>query len=203
MIVFSSIRLARCVRLTRCMAPALALAALALPACKPAAGAAEPVSTANEPVDLPPALARQAPYDERVPGEDAAAPADDGAQRLAPRVRVRHGTIERAALDAVLDRGPGAFLGGLELKPHFRDRRFTGWEIVRIRHGERRIGDADLQPGDVVTMINDRIIVRPRHLQALWVELRAADAIVVQARRDGQPFELRFDVIDTPGAPAP
>lgn len=187
-------------------APALVLAAaVALPACKPAGGASEPVSAADEPpaLDLPPALESRAPDHERAPDQAATAPDADAAVPLAPREKIRHGTIERAALDAVLDRGPGAFLGGLELKPHFRDRRFTGWVIVRIRDDQGRLGNADLQPGDIVMLINGRIILRPRHLQALWVELRAADAIVVHAQRDGQPFELRFDVIDTPGVPAP
>jgi type II secretory pathway component PulC len=116
---------------------------------------------------------------------------------------VRRGTIERAVLDAVLDRGPGSFLGGFELAPHFRGQRFAGWAIVRFLESGRALRSVDLRPGDVVMTVNGYTIARPRHLQELWLELRMSQAIVVQAERAGQPFELRFDVIDSPAPPAP
>lgn len=143
---------------------------------------------------------------------DASAPADGDTSRpvasaspapAALPAGLRRGTIARAALDAVLDRGPGSFLGGFELAPHFRGERFAGWAIVRFLESGRSLGSVDLRPGDVVMTVNGYTIARPRHLQELWLALRISQAIVVEAERAGQPFELRFDVIDSPGTPAP
>ena len=177
---------------------ALALAARALPGCKPAVRPAAP--TAVDDIDLPPALASKPEAEESPAPEVEPAPSEP---KLAPREFTRRGTIDRAALDAVLDRGPGVFLGGFELAPHFRDQRFAGWAIVRFLDSGTYFGHVDLRPGDVVMTVNGHTVARPRNLQELWLDLRLAESIVVQAERDGQPFELRFDVIDAPGPSAP
>ncbi|HWN69299.1 MAG TPA: hypothetical protein VNM90_16780 [Haliangium sp.] len=177
---------------------ALVLAASALPGCKPAVPPASP--TAVDDIDLPPARASEQAREESAPPEAAPSPREPAP---APRAISRRGTIDRAALDAVLDRGPGVFLGGFELTPHFRDQRFAGWAIVRFLDSGTYFGNVDLQPGDVVMTVNGHTVARPRNLQELWLDLRLAEAIVVQAERDGQPFELRFDVIDESAPSAP
>jgi S1-C subfamily serine protease len=154
---------------------------------------------AMDDIDVPPA---------RAPEPTPAASMADTAPRAhepapAPRAFMRRGTIDRALLDAVLDRGPGLFLGRFELAPHFRDQRFAGWSIVRFLDSGTYFGGVDLQPGDVVMKVNGHAVARPRNLQELWLQLRLAKAIVVQAERDGHPFELRFDVIDAPGPSGP
>jgi hypothetical protein len=176
----------------------LALAVSALPGCKPAVRPTAPAAVDD--IDLPPALAPE-PASERSMTPDAEPPAREPVP--APRSIMRRGTIERAALDAVLDRGPGVFLGRFELTPHFRGQRFAGWSIVRFLDSGTYFAGVDLQPGDVVMTVNGHTVARPRNLQELWLELRLAEAIVVQAERDGERFELRFDVIDTPGPTAP
>jgi type II secretory pathway component PulC len=180
------------------VACALALAASALPGCKPAVRPAAP--TAVDDIDLPPALASRPAAEEPVAPATAPAPREPAP---APREITRRGTIERAALDAVLDRGPGVFLGGFELAPHFREQRFAGWSIVRFLDSGTYFGSIDLRPGDVVMTVNGHTVARPRNLQELWLDLRMAESIVVRAERDGQPFELRFDVIDAAGPSAP
>jgi S1-C subfamily serine protease len=183
----------------------LVIASVVAPACKPAARSTAP-APAND-LDLPPALASSSPDtdDATAPeGGDTARPV--GATSQAPATLPagsRRGTIERTTLDAVLDRGPGSFLGGFEVAPHFRSQRFAGWAIVRFLESGRVLSSVDLRPGDVVMTVNGYTIARPRHLQELWLELRISQAIVVKAEREGQPFELRFDVIDSPGTPAP
>lgn len=182
---------------------ALLLIASVAPACKPAARSTAPAPA--EDLDLPPALASGAP-DTDAPAPDSDDARGAGASSPAPAALPagsRRGTIDRAALDAVLDRGPGTFLGAFELTPHFRGQRFAGWAIVRFLESGQFLSSVDLRPGDVVMKVNGYTIARPRHLQELWLELRISQAIVVQAEREGQPFELRFDVIDSPGAPAP
>jgi hypothetical protein len=176
----------------------LALATSALPSCKPAVRPAAP--TAVDDMDLPPALASEPAREESMTPDTEPSPQEPAP---APRAIARRGTIDRAALDEVLDRGPGVFLGGFELAPHFRDQRFAGWSIVRFLDSGTYFGNVDLQPGDVVMTVNGRTVARPRNLQELWLDLRLAEAIVVQAERDGQPFELRFDVIDAAGPSAP
>jgi hypothetical protein len=180
------------------VALALALAASALPGCKPAVRPAAP--TVVDDVDLPPALASRPEAEEAMAPDAEPAPKEPAP---APREITRRGTIDRAALDAVLDRGPGVFLGGFELAPHFRDQRFAGWAIVRFLDSGTYFGNIDLRPGDVVMTVNGHTVARPRNLQELWLDLRLAQSIVVQAERGGQPFELRFDVIDAPGPSAP
>lgn len=185
-------------RLHAARALVLALVAGALPACKPAV---RPTGPANaDDIDLPPALAHEPA------SADSPAPETEPAARQpapAPRAITRRGTIDRAALDAVLDRGPGVFLGGFELAPHFRNQRFAGWAIVRFLDSGTYFAGVDLRPGDVVMTVNGHTVARPRNLQELWLDLRLAEAIVVRAERDGQPFELRFDVIDAPAPAAP
>jgi hypothetical protein len=182
---------------------ALLLVTMSAPACKPAARSTAP--TPAEDLDLPPVLADDAPdTDATAPDhDDTAHPGSPASAPDAPPAGVRRGTVERAVLDAVLDRGPGSFLGGFELAPHFRGERFAGWAIVRFLESGRFLGSVDLRPGDVVMTVNGYTIARPRHLQELWLELRMSQAIVVQAEREGKPFELRFDVIDSPATPAP
>ncbi len=133
-------------------------------------------------------------------------------------VPVRQYTVGRARVEAVLDRGPGAFLRGIHVTPSFRRRQFIGWLILDIdaparlalpgpadMRGGGLMGSPvlDLQPGDIVGAINGQLVERPRHLYALWQELRSADAIEVQIERDGEPFALRFEITDRPLVQAP
>ena len=104
------------------------------------------------------------------------------------------GVIARTELIAVLDRGPGRFLAGIEVEPVFEGKQFTGWEIVRFEPADARFGAAPLAPGDVVTAVNTKSISRPRQLQAVWDELRAANALVIEGERGGSPFALRYDI---------
>jgi hypothetical protein len=113
----------------------------------------------------------------------------------APIRGARTGTIPRASLMATLDAGPGMFLRGFEVTRQLSGGQFSGWRLVQFFPGEERFRSLDLHPGDVLLTVNDRTLARPEHLQALWEELRGADAIVVRLERDGAPFELRFDIV--------
>lgn len=174
------------------MAAWLLLAGL-LAGCKPAVGASEPAGLMSDSAfgeDLEP-----------LPGRSIAPPAEEPAAAPAPEPepeigRTRHGMVARADLDAVLDRGPGAFLGGFSLAPHFRERRFAGWQIVALTVGAAALARIDLRPGDIVASINGHPVERPRHLSDLWAALRSADAIVVRVERAGQPFVLHFEVVN-------
>ena len=110
--------------------------------------------------------------------------------------RSRGGDLERSALEAILDQGPGTFLRGVEITAQFHNDRFTGWKVVQFMPSEHRFDPYDLVPGDIVKTVNGHQISRPNHLHDLWEELRETSTIVVALERDGAPFELQFDVVD-------
>ncbi|MCG8420024.1 MAG: hypothetical protein MJE77_19010 [Proteobacteria bacterium] len=147
-----------------------------------------------------------APFDEDDPralsGSLARAePQSSPSTRPVPR-RLRRSAVSRRALHAVLDRGPGPFLRGVELAPHFRDGRFDGWKIIQFMPGETRFDTYDLVPGDIIGPVNGQLVVKPPQLVALWTQLRSADVIVVEVMRSGHTFELRLQVTDAAGQPA-
>lgn len=121
----------------------------------------------------------------------------------APPVKAKWGTVSREQLLAVLDEGPAAFLSGVEIEPYFRERRFAGWEIVKFWPGDARFATVDLQPGDVVTAVNGREIMKPKHLFEVWSTLRDATEIVVTGKRANTRFELRFQVLEGPPPSVP
>ena len=108
------------------------------------------------------------------------------------------GTVDRAALVAVLDEGPGSFLTGVKVEPYFRDERFAGWEIISFWPAAPRYANVDLRRGDIITAVNGQKIKMPKQFASLWSELREAPAIEVNGLRDGAPFVLRFQVVGGP-----
>ncbi|MBT8496081.1 MAG: hypothetical protein KJO07_23760 [Deltaproteobacteria bacterium] len=164
-----------------------ALAALVIIGCGSSASTYEPV----EPTQTSPAEART-PKLEAGPTEGKVASAEPDRE------------VARPDLDEVLDDGPGAFLGRLEVRPYFDGKKFAGWELVAFKDPASRLATAGLEPGDVVKRINSYRLERPEHLQKLWYELRSAHTIVIEAIRAGEPFELHFAVAtrSQPAAPA-
>lgn len=113
---------------------------------------------------------------------------------------VREGTIDRAALVAVLDAGPGAVLRHFEVAAEHDGDKFLGWRLVAVDPKHRGFDGVDLQPGDVLVALNGRSVSRPDELQAVWDGLRTADAIVADLRRGEGKLQLKWTI--TP-APAP
>ena len=142
--------------------------------------------------DDPAALSGDAPV------ETVAAPAPvDRNSTCPPRTattRRRVVRIQRSALIAFLEGEVSSVLRGLEFKARFAGKRFIGWEILRFMPCERRFDGIDLLPGDLVRQVNGRQIARPDQVGDLWKALRTADAVIVQVRRGGEDFELRFEV---------
>ncbi len=108
--------------------------------------------------------------------------------------KVQSGTIERASLNEVLERGLGAFLSGVEVQAYFANHGFAGWEVLRFWPKHNGYAKVDIRPGDVVIAINKRPLEKPDQVQRLWKELRTADRLVVSGHRLGTPFELRFKI---------
>ncbi len=103
--------------------------------------------------------------------------------------RTRTGSIARAKFDATLDAGAGAFLGTIDVSPHFVDGRFEGWLVEKYDNPW-----VDLLPGDIVQSVNGRHIETPGQVQALWLALRSTEEIRVAVLRGEAGFDLRFAV---------
>lgn len=150
------------------------------PVARPEPVAAEPEATPPEPA---------APAAEPAPEPPADAPAGEV-------------EVQRADLVTVLDAGVGAFLGGVNIEPHFAGQRFDGWQVVSFWPDDDRFAAVDLRPGDIVRAINGRPIQQPNQLFEVWTQLRKADEIVVTGSRGGKPLELRFHVVGPAPPPA-
>lgn len=109
---------------------------------------------------------------------------------------VTTGTILRAELAPVLDAGLGRFLQGVVTEPRLEDGDFVGFEIVSLYPDDPRFARLDLQPGDVVTRVNGQSIERPEHALSVWTSLRVASQLLVEYRHEGEPRELRFEIVD-------
>jgi hypothetical protein len=107
---------------------------------------------------------------------------------------VRTGTIDRTHLVAVLDGGPGAFLGQLEVSAHLDGDRFVGWQLVQVLDHDGALAGVDVAPGDVLLAINGKPIAKPDQLHAVWESLRTANQIVAELWRGPTKVELVFDV---------
>lgn len=167
-----------------------ALALLFAAACGPSVST-RPVSEPEPPGDEPVAAV---PDPAAPTGEPAPDPTDD-----APAGEVE---VQRADLITVLDAGVGAFLGGVNIEPHFAGQRFDGWQVVSFWPDDQRFAAVDLRAGDIVREINGRPIQQPDQLFKVWTSLRKADEIVVTGSRGGTPLELRFHVVGPAPPPA-
>jgi S1-C subfamily serine protease len=135
------------------------------------------------------------------PSPEGAAPPGEAPRRTprtasAGEVLAGPGRITRRALDAVLDRGLGAFLGRLELEPAREGDRFVGYRLVAYRRPGDALAESGLQPGDVLTRVNGQAVVRPEHAFTVWQALRVASGVSVEYLRAGRRRELRFEIVD-------
>jgi S1-C subfamily serine protease len=163
-----------------------ALLALLIAACGPKV---DPKGPLDDDLDRP-ATSNTAP-----------APAAEAARPEAPVGKgLRTGTIPRARLLAVLDSGPAAFLGQLDVAPHMDGNRFVGWQLVQLVDRKGPLVDVDVVPGDVLLAVNGKPLSRPDQLQTVWDSLRTANAITAQLWRGNAKFELQF-AIDPPVSP--
>lgn len=101
--------------------------------------------------------------------------------------------IQRAALDAVLDRGLGNFLRFVLTEAHVEDGRFVGFRLLALRGVASQ---SALQPGDTIERINERPVERPEQAVAVWSALREAPELRIQYLRDGETKALRYPITE-------
>lgn len=137
------------------------------------------------------------PYEEDDPRASAEAPRPPTWDELpvAPATpAAREGTMTRAALNAVLDAGPGALLATFEVAAELEGKRFVGWRLVALDPDHHAFDGVDLQPGDILVAVNGHAIARPDQLQKLWDSLRTAPVLVADLRRGEGKLQLRWTI---------
>lgn len=127
------------------------------------------------------------------------APAEEPVAEAAPSPPpppATQGQIARASLLPVLEGGLGRFLQGVETEPMLERGRFVGFRLVTLYPEDERFTSIDLRPGDVVTRVNGQPIERPEQAIQVWNGLRVASELMIEYLREGQPRELRFEIVD-------
>ena len=99
-------------------------------------------------------------------------------------------------LNRILRGGPGLLLSLVPLKPVLgTNRRFQGFEIVRVHDNSPRILRYGVRPGDRLLKINGIAIVRPDDMMKLFSRLENASELVVEVRRDGQRRRVAIPIV--------
>ncbi|HUS31313.1 MAG TPA: hypothetical protein VMZ53_22535 [Kofleriaceae bacterium] len=147
-------------------------------------------------------------FDEDLPTEKVVANAEPAAvepprPEAPPGKGLRNGTIERAQLIAVLDKGPGAFLRQLEVTAAMDGSRFVGWQLVQLLDPQSPLRDVDVVPQDVLLAVNGKPITRPDQLQMLWDSLRTASEVRALVWRGDAKLELAFAIVEAAPPVAP
>ena len=105
-------------------------------------------------------------------------------------------TISESLLNRILRGGPGLLLSLVPLKPVLgTNRRFQGFEIVRVHDNSPRILRYGVRPGDRLLKVNGIAIVRPDDMMKLFSRLENASELVVEVRRDGQRRRVAIPIV--------
>lgn len=115
-------------------------------------------------------------------------------KRAAPRPA---GVLWREEVLATVDLGLGAFLQHAELEPALEDGRFIGFRVVRLMPPEWWAG-VDLQPGDVVTHVNDTSIERDIDAYRVFTSLKTAERLNVRYFRNATERRLEYKIVPRP-----
>jgi hypothetical protein len=112
--------------------------------------------------------------------------------------------LRRSAVRDVVSAGLGRFLQRVDIDvdhPVFVAGKFHGFRIASLRGDPRFWRGVDLRPGDVVVKVNGFGIERPDDAMQAFSSLEVASELKVEYEREGQPRELRFEIVDDGGPP--
>jgi S1-C subfamily serine protease len=105
------------------------------------------------------------------------------------------GTLFRADVNALIDRGFPDFLQRVDVEPRLVEGQFRGWSIVNLNPTDFWSG-VDLKPGDIVTRVNDLPIERETEAFDAFESLKQSDGLRVAFQRDGQNRVLEYKFVD-------
>jgi type II secretory pathway component PulC len=105
--------------------------------------------------------------------------------------------VRRTAVMNVLGGGLGLFLQKVSLEDHpmMKDGRFHGFRVAALSDPGFWSG-VDLRAGDVVTSVNGMPIEHPEEALEAFKALGIASEVRVAYERDGQPRELRYEIVE-------
>ena len=110
-------------------------------------------------------------------------------------LRPPKGTLFRADVNALIDRGFPDFLQRVDVEPRLVEGQFRGWSIVNLNPTDFWSG-VDLKPGDIVTRVNDLPIERETEAFDAFESLKQSDGLRVAFQRDGQNRVLEYKFVD-------
>ena len=111
-------------------------------------------------------------------------------------LEINAGVIPRAALQAELARGIGAFLRQVRTEPALVRGRFVGWRLLNMFPGRNDVNVLVLKLGDTVTRVNGRSVERPEEFKVIWDSLPQASELVLDIERNGRPSRLHYSIAD-------
>lgn len=114
---------------------------------------------------------------------------------VASNTQAPPGKLFRDDVVHVVDQGAGSFLQKIKVEPNLRDDKFAGW-IVRALYPRDFWEGVDLQPGDIVTQVNDKPIERDSQAFEVFQSLKTAPVLKVSYLRDGTPRTLSYEIIE-------
>ncbi len=134
-------------------------------------------------------------------GEMAEAPPPDlgpPPPKEAAAAPVPRGHLARTDVDRVLTEvGPAWVFRRVLHREVLQKGKFVGWQLTGLPEEWR---DIDLQPGDVVTRVNDLALETPDHAWEVWKSVAKLKAIKVHLIRAGQARILTIPIDGEPDA---
>ncbi len=116
------------------------------------------------------------------------------AQAAEPPAAVIEGTLTRAEVQQVLERGPQRFIAALRVAPVVDGGRFLGFKLVSIAPESPLAAGASVGVGDVVLAVNEQPLERPEQFMRAWDMVKGADALSVLLLRDGRRLQYRWKI---------
>jgi general secretion pathway protein C len=101
--------------------------------------------------------------------------------------------LERREVERRLGEEASRILAETTLVPAMDGARVAGFTLARIPEGTL-LTDAGLQPGDILTSVNDTPVDSLATLIALWPRLQGETSLRATVLRNGQPLTLSVDL---------
>jgi type II secretory pathway component PulC len=111
-----------------------------------------------------------------------------------PPAAVVEGTLTRAEVQQVLDRGPQRFIAALRVAPVLDKGKFLGFKLVSIQPESPLAAGTSVALGDVVLAVNDQPLERPEQFMRAWDMVKGADSLSVLLLRDGRRLQYRWKI---------
>lgn len=114
------------------------------------------------------------------------------AQPAQSRAVLIDGELDRARVQAVIDKGPQQFIASLRVSPHLVKGRFKGFRIDAFTPDSPLINSRSIQPGDVIQRVNREPVERPEQFMRAWELVAKANTLEVLLLRGNQQYQYTW-----------